>query len=288
MIACPNCGKDNELGRIFCLKCGAKLDLNAISAPTSAKNPSLRKAKKAAKAVVVNTVFTTIKVLLVAFSTAVITLIFIPPSMTRFKCTSEDADTFDEKKFQLEDAVNSNSSLAVNISEREINGMLQRHVKKLNEEFKSEIKLGSIYASCENDTIAFSIDRKWRYFHVFLVYTTKPELKNGKILFRPVGGAIGRFPLPQPAIVPYANLLTPLWAKFRFDKQTLDQMSSIKIETNIVTIAYQKTALGAGDVPVAPAPAPAPAAAPNASAPAPATPPSPPASGGFAPAPAPK
>lgn len=274
MIACPNCGKDNELGRIFCLKCGAKLDLNAIAAPTSARNPAMRKARKAATAVLVNAFFTTLKLLFVAFSMAVITLIFLPPDITRFKSSVEDGDTFEEKKFMLEDAVNSNTPATINISEREINGMLKRHVKSLNDEFKSEIKLGSIYASCDNDTITFSIDRKWKYFHVFLVYQTKPEVKNGRVVFRPVGGGIGRFPLPKPAVEPYGNLLTPLWAKFKFDKQTLDQVAAVKIQTNYVTLVYEKTALS-------PTPAATPAA-PPAVAPAP-TPP--PAAGGFAPTP---
>jgi len=275
MIACPNCGKDNELGRIFCLKCGAKLDLNAISAPTSAKNPNLRKARKAAKAVIVNTIFTSVKLLFVAMSAAVITLVFMPPKITRFKSTVEDADTFEEKKFQLEDAVNSNNTLTVNISEREVNSMLKRHVKSLNEDFKSEVKIGSIYASCDNDMMTFSIDRKWKYFHIFLVYAAKPELKNGKMVFRPVSGAIGCFPLPRLAVEPYSNLLTPLWSKFKFDKQTLDQLASVKIQTNYITLTYQKTDMattGFAPAPSAPAQPPAPAPAP---ATAPVQPPAP-------------
>ena len=283
MIACPNCGKDNELGRIFCLKCGTKLDLNAIAAPTSAKNPAMRRARKAAKAVINNTILTTVKILLIALSAAAVTLVFMPPKMTRFKSTVEDGDAFEDKKFQLEDAVNSNNPLVVSLSEHEINGMLKRHVKSLNNDFKSEVKIGSIYASCDNNVITFSVDRKWKYFHIFLVYTTKPELKNGKMVFRPVGGAIGRLPLPRAAVEPYSNLLSPLWAKFKFDKQTLDQLASVKIQTNYVTLTYEKTSLLPGGAPVpaeAPAAATAPAPAPTA---APATAPP----GGFTPAPPP-
>lgn len=281
MIACSNCGKDNELGRIFCLKCGAKLDLNAIAAPSSAKNPAMRKARKAAGAVVSNTFITTAKTLLVALSAAAITLMFMPPAMTRFKSTVQDSDTFDDKKFQLEDAVNSNHSLTVSMGEREINGMLKRHVKSLNNDFKSDVKIGSIYASCDNDMVTFSIDRKWKYFHIFLVYATKPELKSGKMVFKPAGGAIGRLPFPRATWAPYSNLLSPLWEKFRFDKQTLDQLASIKIQTNYVTLAYEKTGLPPGGV-TAPAASPVPVPT---KVPAPPTaPPSAPA-GGFTPEP---
>jgi zinc ribbon protein len=276
MIACPNCGKDNELGRIFCLKCGAKLDLNAIAAPISAKNPNLRKARKVARVLITNTILTTLKILFMALSAATITLIFMSPRLTRFKTSLEDGDLFEDKKFQLEDAVNSNNPLTVTFSEREINAMLKRHTKSLNDEFKSEVKIGSIYASCDNDTMTFSIDRKWKYFHIFLVYATKPELKNGRMTFNPVAGSVGRFPLPKAAVEPYANLLAPLWAKFKFDKQTIDQLSSIKIATNFVTLTYEKASL----LPEHPAAAPSPAPAGSAPAPSPA-----PAPSGFTPAP---
>jgi hypothetical protein len=241
MIICPNCGKDNELGRIFCLKCGAKLDLNAVGPPTSAKKPGLRKARKAARALILNTFLKIVKVGLLAFTASVITLVFLPPDHPRYRTTLEDGDRFEEKKFQLEDAINSATPASVTFSEKEINGMLQRHTKAVNDDFKTEVKVGSIYASLHDDVITFSIDRKWKYFHIFLVYTTRPAINNGRFVFDPVSGAIGRFPIPKPLLDPYAELLTPLWTRFKFDKQTLDQVTGVKLETNHVTLSFQKS-----------------------------------------------
>jgi len=34
MLTCSKCGYDNELGRIFCHSCGAKLDLSNIKSPS--------------------------------------------------------------------------------------------------------------------------------------------------------------------------------------------------------------------------------------------------------------
>lgn len=236
MITCPNCGKDNELGRIFCLKCGAKLDLNAIAPPTSAKNPALRKAKRAAAATVTNAVFKTIKLLFLSLSTAFITLIFLPPDMTRYKPTDEDGDAFEEKKFQLEDAVNNNKPFSATFSEVEINGMLKKYVKTLNDDFKSPVKVGSIYASLGEGTVTLSIDRKWKYFHIFLVYSIKPAVNDGKFVFEPAGGAIGRLPLPKFVLDMYTKLLTPLGERFKLDKQTLDQVTEVKVKPNFITL----------------------------------------------------
>jgi hypothetical protein len=66
-------------------------------------------------------------------------------------------------------------------------------------------------------------------------------VNNGKFVFEPVSGSVGRFPIPKLMLDPYANLLTPLWTRFKFDKQTLDQVTGVKIETNHVTLSFQKT-----------------------------------------------
>jgi hypothetical protein len=261
MITCPNCGKDNELGRIFCLKCGAKLDLNAVGPPRSAKKPGLRKARKAAKAMIINVFIRIVKVSALAFTASVITLVFLPPSVTRYKTVIQDGDSFDDKKFQLEDAINSATHATIVFSEKEINGMLLRHTKAVNEDFKSGVRVGSIYASIHDDLITFSIDRKWKYFHIFLVYTTRPAVENGKFNFEPVSGAIGRFPIPNLILEPYANLLSPLWTRFKFDKQTLDQVTGVKLQTNHVTLTFQKS-----DQPAGKTPAPAEPGTPDASA----------------------
>jgi len=39
MLPCPQCGYDNELGRIFCHRCGQKLDLDAIKPPSRGGKP---------------------------------------------------------------------------------------------------------------------------------------------------------------------------------------------------------------------------------------------------------
>lgn len=277
MIICPNCGKDNELGRIFCLSCGAKLDLNAIAAPTSAKNPSIRKARRALQATMVNALIKSVKLFFLAASAAFISLLFLPPDFVRYRATPQDGDEFDNKKFQLSEAVNSATSASIKFSEVEVNGMLKQHVKALNDNFKSPIKIGSIYASLGNDVVTVAVDRKWLNFHVFLVFKVKPVLKNGKFVFEPVGGAIGRFPLPSAVVPQYVDVFKPLWKRFEFDKQTLDQVSSIEVKPKFVTVTCDPNAV-ASPAPGGPAPAPATATA------APATNAAPPASGGFAPA----
>ncbi|MBV9464006.1 MAG: zinc-ribbon domain-containing protein [Verrucomicrobiae bacterium] len=240
MIVCPHCGKDNELGRIFCLNCGAKLDLNAIGAPSSARNPAIRKAKRAIRAKMYHGIFKVVKVGMIAFSSAMITLIFLPPTIVRYKTAPEDSDSFEEKKFQLEDAVNDGTPITLSFSELEINAMLKNYVKALNHGVKSEVVLPTIYAQIDQDELTLVIERQWKFIHIYLLYTTKPVIRENKVRFEPVGGSIGRFRL-HPLLLPhYAGLIAPLWERFKFDKQTLDQVGEIKLTPNFATLVYTK------------------------------------------------
>ena len=37
MITCGSCGSENELGRVFCVQCGGKLDLSAMTSEVVAE-----------------------------------------------------------------------------------------------------------------------------------------------------------------------------------------------------------------------------------------------------------
>ena len=46
MVICSKCGYDNELGRIFCHSCGAKLNLSEIKSPSQGGKDLTRKKKR--------------------------------------------------------------------------------------------------------------------------------------------------------------------------------------------------------------------------------------------------
>src|ERR1043165_6903084 len=82
MISCAQCGHKNELGRLFCYQCGARLHLNDVKPPREAKGFWKRaKQKKLVKTSsgVFKRVLAVTRVLILFGLVLVIVLMFIPP-----------------------------------------------------------------------------------------------------------------------------------------------------------------------------------------------------------------
>ena len=100
MVICQKCGYDNELGRIFCHSCGAKLDLTEIKSPSQG-GKSLAKKKRGTPAGKI--IRRTINIAILVIVVAVIFLALQVPSVRPINTSSDDLISADKKRFALDD-----------------------------------------------------------------------------------------------------------------------------------------------------------------------------------------
>src|SRR5580704_15167710 len=120
MVICSKCGYDNELGRIFCHSCGAKLNLSEIKAPGQG-GKDLTKKKKGGKG---KTLGRVVQVVVVALIITVIFLALQVPTLRPISTSSEDLTSIDKKRFELDGLNLQRSPRTIAISETELNAFV--------------------------------------------------------------------------------------------------------------------------------------------------------------------
>src|SRR5664280_650014 len=97
MLTCSKCGYDNELGRIFCHSCGAKLDLSEIKS-SSQGGAKLKKRSNAGSKLLGRVIWV---VILVALVVAVFLAAQVP-SIRPIAPTNRDLLSADKKRFDFD------------------------------------------------------------------------------------------------------------------------------------------------------------------------------------------
>src|SRR5579862_9728543 len=119
MVICSKCGYDNELGRIFCHSCGAKLNLSEIKSPSQG-GKSLAKKKKRKEGMIGRL----IQIVIVLAIVAVIILALQVPALRPISTSSEDLTSIDKKRFELDGLNLQKSPRTIAVSETELNAFV--------------------------------------------------------------------------------------------------------------------------------------------------------------------
>jgi hypothetical protein len=243
MIACSKCGYDNELGRIFCHSCGAKLDLTEIKSPSQGGKSLTRRAdvnpgKIVSRVVAIAIIVTVVMLLFLAFQV---------PNIRPISTSSEDLIMSDKQRAALDRLVARKVADTVTVTEGELNAFIQAlgfrygpasglHVvpTKLQIEFgdgvATAVFLGKLH-------IAGSVEKQ-----IYLSYTGVPTIDGGQFVFKPKAGSLGGLPLPQWFLLKtgiYDDYFGRLFANLDSEKQVLDSLSSISVTPQSVAFNYQ-------------------------------------------------
>ncbi|HXI85087.1 MAG TPA: zinc ribbon domain-containing protein [Verrucomicrobiae bacterium] len=242
MVICQKCGYDNELGRIFCHSCGAKLNLSEIKSPSQGgKDLTKKKKGGAVKALrrVVNIV-----VLLVVVGTLVLALQV--PALRPISTSNEDLTSVDKKRFALDGLNLQKTPLTITISETELNAFVDTLGLQKGEAkgayivpSKVQIELGdgfvtAIYLSKIH--LAGSFEKQ-----LYLSYSGVPTVEGGHFVFKPTGGLVGSLWI-HPWILEKTGIFNRYYSKLFKDlgqeKQMLDSLASVSVTSKQVTLKY--------------------------------------------------
>ena len=247
MLTCSKCGYDNELGRIFCHSCGAKLDLTEIKAPS--QGGAKLKKKGGAGSKLVGRIITI--VILVALAVGIFLALQVP-TLRPISTTNQDLRSADEKRFELGQLNSRKVPQQVSLTEGEINALIGNLGFKTGEgkgllitpsNLQMELGDGVVKTVFLGKlTIANALNK-----NIYLSLTGTPTVEGGSFVFKPVSGSIGSLPISG-GIIEHTGLLknyfATLFAAQSKEKAILDSLKSISVTPQEVVLDYDPAAAG--------------------------------------------
>jgi hypothetical protein len=247
MLTCSKCGYDNELGRIFCHSCGAKLDLSEMKAPSQGGAKLKKKGGSGGKLI-----GRTVGILILAVLVVVIFLAMQVPGLQPISTTGQDLRSADQKRFDLDQLATHNIPQQITLTEGEINAFIGSLGFKTGESKVFLVTPKNLQVELGNGvvktvflgklTIANALNKD-----IYLSLTGTPTIEDGQFVFKPVSGAIGSLPI-SPWIIDHTGLLkdyfATLFAGQDREVQILNSLKSITVIPQQVILNYQPTAAG--------------------------------------------
>jgi hypothetical protein len=127
MIPCTHCGHDNELGRIFCYQCGARLELEDVKPPKESarvwKKARRRDLAKSGKGIG-RRIFALSRMVVVFGLILAIVLMFVPPAVKQIGLDDVERMKAAQKWAGLEKALEKGTASSVELTEIDVNALL--------------------------------------------------------------------------------------------------------------------------------------------------------------------
>lgn len=144
MIACAQCSAKNDLGRVFCTSCGAKLELKALTSETIPVTVSLGGTGK---------VFALLMVAILLLAILIVGLCMVPDRTPLGKEGTQDAGKYIVGPLRALQGLGSGQTLGRSFREADINGYFEAVVIK-------RIHLVAFYVDVKPDTIMVRMTKK--------------------------------------------------------------------------------------------------------------------------------
>lgn len=245
MLNCTKCGYDNELGRIFCHSCGAKLDLSGIKSPSQGGAKLKKKSDAGSKLLG--------RVIAIVILVALIAAIFLAaqvPSVRPVSTTNHDLLSADKKRFDLDQISARTTPQQISITEAELNAFIDTLGFKKSDgkgllvtptNLQIELGDGVAKAIFLGKLSVGSLFEK----RLYLSLTGTPVIEDSHFVFKPVSGAVGALPI-HPWLLEQTGILDhyfeQLFASQAHEKQILDSLKSISVTPQEVVLNYEPPA----------------------------------------------
>lgn len=247
MLECPKCHYDNDLGRIFCAKCGEKLDISKIAPPSSVKRRTSAGRSKSIPVVKATTDFLMkiLKITALAFTTAFVTAIVIP-SPVEFPIYDENnLAAFQEKRVQFETATrNKGESSTIVFNEGDINAAICEAVrvsmKTAQEQGATQVE--RLFFHFDPNIVTVDTQVKIKWYRISSQIQASLVKKDGKWQFQPVAARIGRFKIPNQfgLLDQFAGAFKVFWKDMSSEKEWIEQLENAEIKKGQIIFTTKK------------------------------------------------
>ena len=241
-LICPECQRENEQERIFCHGCGARLDRSALVVPKTAGekpeqthrrvqqmfNPDPRRLRR--------TFFTFCKLTLVAFLTAALVQMILPPEVPP---ATQTIGLPAQINFELENAILYHRELQY--SQEQVNGYLAYALKsKQNSLSKPLLSFKRALVTFGEGTCTLMAERSFFSYPLYQGAMYGVNVAGGKIAASAKGGFVGRLPI-HPAIMRYTDIIfADLWSALTRERKLVAQMAKVEFHQGNVLLSASR------------------------------------------------
>ncbi len=228
MSKCTACNFENDSTRVFCQNCGERLEREegapapAPVQPHRYSDPSARPAKKqSGLLLLIGGLFKDLirLALLAAIAAALVQMIRTPDDVPPVLAARAPAASMLAADIQT--AVESPYPRSFDISQEAANNFLAARVEGAAESSQSwRAKFARAYVVIKTNELSLGIEQKIKNYPLYLQLRLEPRSNSGKATLEPVGGSIGRLPVPHFLLPffgkPFEPVLTTIAGQLRW------------------------------------------------------------------------
>lgn len=237
-VVCSECRRENEIERIYCHDCGARLERKAVKKIVQKQEDAHSRVKKLfdARGPKIRALFFKIsKVVLGACASAAFTVMALPPELPAV--AKNPLVQAPNVGFDLERMLARHEAIQVNYSEEQVNLFLVSNLKPkkktLDEPF---LEFRRAVAVFHEGKASLTMERAIFGYSVFTTIDFGPQSSGGKASAKLTGGSIGRMPI-HPELAKYMNyLFVDLWGALERERKLASRLASIEFHEKSVRL----------------------------------------------------
>jgi ribosomal protein L40E len=239
-LVCPECGHENEPERIYCHRCGARLDRSATASRTSSQKELKETQRRVQKmlnprgATFRPLFFMLCKLVIGACVAAAVIQMLLPPDVLP---AVKDAVPR-QINFDLENAIVSHRPAQLQYTDEEVNAYLAYALKSKQSALnKSRLIFKRAIVGFDEGTVIVTAERSLFGYSLYSGSAYAVDAGEGKIVFSNKGGSIGRLQF-RPEIMQFMDIIfADLWSALQREQTLVAKMGAIEFHEKKVLLS---------------------------------------------------
>lgn len=237
-LICPECRHENETERIYCHKCGARLDRSKLTKPDPEKKK--KDAQRRIRLLDPQRVklrlmfFKTSKIIIGAFFAAAVVQMILPPDVPP---PAKSLVLPPQIGLDLENAAMDHRSKPITYTEADVNAYLDNVTKRKQSALKEWLlEFDRVIVGFDEGRCRITAQRSFFGFPLYTTTFRAVESRDGKLVVSNHGGSIGRLPV-HPGIMKFDDLLFgDLWVALSREAKTVSKMAALEFHPQSVVL----------------------------------------------------
>jgi hypothetical protein len=237
-VACSECRRENEIERIYCHDCGARLERKAIKKIVPKKEDTHSRVKKLfdARGPRIRALFFKVsKIALGACGSAALTVMALPPEVP--SVVKNPLVQTPNIGFDMERVFASHEAMQVKYTDEQVNLFLVSNLKSKKKSLDQPfLEFKNAFAAFHEGAASVTIERSLFGYSLFTTINFGPQSNGGKAGVKPTGASIGRMPI-HPEVAKYMNyLFGDLWGALERERKLASRLTSIEFHEKSVLL----------------------------------------------------
>ena len=237
-LICSECAHENELERIYCHNCGARLDRSAVSIPKERPDETRKRMRTffdPQRAKLRHLLFRLSKLILGACATAAVVQMILPldvPAPVKALLLPSQIS------LELENAITYHRPAQLQYTEEQVNAYfasaLKSKQKSLN---KPLLDFERAIIGFGEGSVTIIAERSLFGYSLYSSCSFAINLKEGKIAASNKGGTIGRLPIHPEIMQLIGFIFADLWSALERERKLVAKMGSIEFHEKSVLLS---------------------------------------------------